>query len=274
MLNSLSLTTAQAPLVVVSFLLLWLIAWLPLAVPLAWQLQWQPFSPLTLKQKLSLLAALYLIAPFVVWLVLQWQGMSWGDCGLSGKPNFWRLLLAGLVLGIGGIVFTFIVEGWLGWLQWHGDNWQRLWPSALHLLAAALTIGAVEELVFRGFLLTVLQRDYALWLAAALSSGIFALLHLVWGEAGTVPQLPGLWLMGMVLVLARWVAGGNLGLAWGLHSAWLWGLWALEAAGLFSYTGRGSPWLVGWGNQPLAGLAGIACLGGTGAILWILDFRF
>lgn len=268
-----SLTAAQAPLVIASFLLLWFIAWLPLAIPLAWRLQWQPFSPLSPKQKLSFLAALYLIAPLIVWVFLQWQELSWLDCGLSGEASFWLALLGGLVLGIGGIVATFSVEGWLGWLQWNWDNWQRLWPAALNLLAAALAIGIVEELVFRGFLLTVWQGDSPLWLAAALSSAIFALLHLVWGEAGTLPQLLGLWLMGMVLVLARSVAGGNLGLAWGLHAAWLWGLWSLDAAALFSYTGRGSPWLVGWGNQPLAGLAGIACLGGTAAILW-LDFRF
>jgi membrane protease YdiL (CAAX protease family) len=274
MLDLISLTAAKAPLVVASFLFLWFIAWLPLAVPLAWRLQWRPFSPLNLKQKLSLLAALYLIAPFVVWIFLQWLEMSGSDCGLSGKLSFWLALLTGLALGVGGIVATFTVEGWLGWLEWRGGNWQRLWPSAFNLLAAALIIGAVEELVFRGFLLTVLERDYPYWLAAVVSSGIFALLHLVWGEAGTIPQLPGLWLMGMVLVLARWLAGGNLAGAWGLHTGWLWALWSLEAAGLFSYTGKGSPWLVGWGNQPLAGWAGIACLGGTGAILWILDFRF
>ena len=252
-----------------SFFLLWAIAWLPLAIPLAWRLQWQPFSPLTLKQKLALLAALYLIAPLVLWLVLQWQGMSWLDCGITGKLSFWLSLLVGLALGIGGIFATFIVEGWLGWLEWHRENWQRLWRSTLNLLAAALAIAIIEELVFRGFCLTVLAENYGLWLAAILSSSIFALLHLIWGEPETLPQLPGLWLMGMVLVLARSVAGGNLGLAWGLHAAWLWSLWSLDAAGLFAYTGKGGPWLVGWNNQPLAGFAGIFCLGGTAAILWL-----
>lgn len=270
--------------IVASFFLLWAIAWLPLAIPLAWRLQWQPFSPLSLKQKLALLASLYLIAPLPIWLILQWQGMSWGDFGITGQPSFWLSLLVGLALGSSGIVATFILEGWLGWLHWKRENWQRLWPSILNLLAAALAIAIVEELVFRGFCLTVLTEEYTLWLAAVLSSVIFALLHLIWGEAGTFPQLPGLWLMGMVLVLARSAAGGNLGLAWGLHAAWLWTLWSLDTAGLFVYTGKGSPWLVGWGNQPLAGLAGIVCLGGTGAILWLsiqqgalllgYDFRF
>jgi membrane protease YdiL (CAAX protease family) len=234
-----------------------------------WWLQEKPFFPLTLKQKLTLLASLYLIVPFPLWLILQWQGMSWDDFGITGQPSFWLSLLAGLILGISGIIVTFILEGWLGWLSWKRENWQHLYPSIVNLLAAALAIAIVEELVFRGFCLTVLAEESALWLAAVLSSGIFALLHLIWGEAGTLPQLPGLWLMGLVLVLARLAAGGNLGLAWGLHAAWLWALWSLDAAGLFAYTGKGSPWLVGWGNQPLAGFAGMVCLGGTAAILWL-----
>jgi membrane protease YdiL (CAAX protease family) len=99
--------------------------------------------------------------------------------------------------------------------------------------------------------------------AGAISSLIFALLHLLWERQQTLPQLPGLFLMGMVLVWARAIDHGSLGLAWGLHSGWVWGLALLDSAELMSYSDSGLVWVKGIYNQPLAGLAGILCLLGT-----------
>lgn len=104
---------------------------------------------------------------------------------------------------------------------------------------------------------SILEQDYDRWLAAIIASSIFALLHLLWERQETFPQLPGLWLMGMVLVVARWVDGGSLGLAWGLHGGWVWGLSSLDAAQLISYTGKGKNWMIGINQQPLAGVMGI-----------------
>lgn len=103
---------------------------------------------------------------------------------------------------------------------------------------------------FSGFLLTQLGRDYPIWLAAIISSLIFALLHLVWEKKETVPQLPGLWLMGMVLVLARLVNDGNLGIAWGLHSGWVWAIGCIDTAGLINYTGNVPEWVTGKNKNP------------------------
>jgi membrane protease YdiL (CAAX protease family) len=150
------------------------------------------------------------------------------------------------------------------------ENLQRLGQLLLPILFLGLWIGVTEELIFRGFLLNTLRQDYSVWVAAAISSVIFALLHLIWEQQNTLPQLPGLWLMGMVLVLARWADGGSLGLAWGLHAGWIWGLTCLDSAELISYTGKGSVWMTGLGKKPLAGIAGIICLLITGILLqWL-----
>jgi hypothetical protein len=74
--------------------------------------------------------------------------------------------------------------------------------------------------------------------------------------------------MGMVLVLARWVDGGDLGLAWGLHAGWVWAIATLDTTLLLPYTERGATWLRGIDNKPLAGLMGILFLLGTAAMLW------
>jgi hypothetical protein len=74
--------------------------------------------------------------------------------------------------------------------------------------------------------------------------------------------------MGMVLVLARFIDGGSLGLAWGLHTGWVWAIASLDTARLITYTGISSEWVTGKNGKPLAGVAGVLCLLATGLILW------
>lgn len=251
-------------------LVLWVILWLPLAWLMAKRVQWRPFTPLTPTQKLPMVASLYLVVPLLVWLLVTLEGTSVADYGLWWRSVFLTSLLWGIGLAIAGLGIVFGVEGWLGWLVWQKQNLPRLGRLLLPLLGLGLWVGITEEVIFRGILLNLLEEDWSLWIAAALSSAIFALLHLVWERQETLPQIPGLWLMGMVLVWARLVDGESLGLASGLHAGWVWGLASLDAAELITYTGKGSDWIIGWGKQPLAGLAGIICLLGTGLILWPL----
>ena len=203
--------------VVTGFFLVWFLLWLPFA--LVWQ--WKPLKPLTGKEKLPLLAGLYLLAPFLVWLGATIKGMSWGDLGLDTASSFFISLMVGFGLGVGGLGVIFSIEYFLGWIQWSGENLHRLFSVSLPIIALALWISLTEELVFRGFLLNTLREEYNLVMAGAISSVIFALLHLVWEQKKSIPNLPGLWLMGMVLVGARLVNGGSLGLATGLHAGWI-----------------------------------------------------
>jgi membrane protease YdiL (CAAX protease family) len=171
-------------------------------------------------------------------------------------------------LGVIGIGLLFGLEQWAKWIELDLSNLSQFFAALLPTLAIGLIVSVVEELVFRGFLLSQLQHDYALWVAAASSSLIFALLHLVWDGADIAPQLPGLWLMGIVLVVARWADGGSLGLACGLHAGWIWGMASLDAAQLVHYTDRAPAWMTGLKKQPLAGGMGLLLLGVTGGVLW------
>ncbi|WP_239005499.1 CPBP family intramembrane glutamic endopeptidase [Gloeothece citriformis] len=253
------------------FLGTWFIVWLPVAIPLAWGLQWNPFQSLavTETQKLPLIISLYLLAPFIVGKAAQIEGESWANYGLVFNSALLVELLWGIVLAVSTIGVIFASEGLLGWIQWHWENYRPFWRVAFPILGLALTIGGIEELIFRGLFLNVLEQNYSLWVAGAISSGIFALLHLIWERKNTLPQLPGLWLMGMVLVAARIVTGGSLGLAWGLHTGWVWAIATLDSAKLISYTGKGSRWITGIGGQPLAGVAGIVGMVITAIMLWV-----
>lgn len=263
------LANASSTAKVLVFFLAWAVVWLPIAIPLARLINWHPVKPLTGKQKLPILASLYLIAPLIVWGAALVEGCSLADYGLYWDGGFWVSFVCGLGLSVGGIILMFTAEYLLGWLTWHGENIQRLRSIFLPLLGLGIWVGITEELVFRGFLNSQLEQDYANWLSAAISSMIFAILHLLWERKETIPQLPGLWLMGMVLSGAKLLAGGSLGLAIALHGGWVWVLSSLGSAELISYTGKVSPWITGWGKQPLAGAAGIFCLLVTGALLWL-----
>ena len=261
------LATTHVLIKVTIFFLVWTCAWLPLGITVAKIVNWQPPQPLSNEQKLPLLASLYLIAPLIVWGFMEVENSSWLDYGLVWRFTLLKSLGWGLILGITGIAIIFGLKLALGWVVWNGENLARLWSVYLPILGLGLWVGITEELVFRGLLINELTENYPLWLGATISSIIFALLHLLWERQKTIPQLPGLWLMGMVLVLARWVDHSNLGLAWGLHAGWIWGLSCLDAAQLISYTDKGLNWIIGIGKQPLAGLAGILCLLGTGGFL-------
>ncbi|BAY12810.1 CPBP family intramembrane glutamic endopeptidase [Calothrix sp. NIES-2098] len=263
------LKNAPVLIVVMAFFIAWVLCWLPLAAVIAIALKWKPGKSLPPEQKLPLLIPLYLLAPLILWGISSLGLRSFSDYGLVGNLSIFSSLLLGFGLGVISLAIVFACQFWLGWCKWQESNNKLVLSNLLPIPLIALLVGAIEELIFRGFLFTELNREYPVWLAAVISSLIFALLHLVWEQRETIPQLPGLWLMGMVLVLARFADRGNLGLAWGLHAGWVWAIATLDTAQLITYPGKVSEWFTGKNKKPLAGLAGIMCVLLAGAILWL-----
>jgi uncharacterized protein len=257
---------------VIAFFSIWVIGWLPIAIPLEIWLGWHPFQPLQTAQKLSAIASLYLIAPVIISGAVKYYKKSWSSYGVS-STYFTRmlfLLVTGIGLALSGLAIVFLLENALGWVDWSPESWRQMLHIYLPILLLALFIGACEELIFRGFIQTELEQDYSPLIATIITSSIFAASHLVWEWNQTLPEIPGLWLLGIVLTQARRASGGNLGLAWGLHAGWVWGLTCLDTAEVLVYTDKGSVWLTGWGHNPLAGVSGIVCLLVTAAVLQFL----
>jgi len=272
-INILGSFLQNAPMVVVvmAFFIGWIGCWLPVAIVSALALNLQLGKPLQPEQKLPLLVSLYLLAPLILCAVNWLTNTSFSDYGLRVNISLLGSLVLGLVLGVLSLAVVFGGQFWLSWCSWQESQTKQLQSILLPIFLVALFVGGIEELVFRGFLFTQLGQDYPVWVAAVISSLIFALLHLVWERRETTPQLPGLWLMGMVLVLARFVDHGNLGLAWGLHAGWVWAIACLDTAELITYTGKVPEWLTGKNKKPLAGAAGIVCLLLTGLILYFFS---
>jgi hypothetical protein len=263
------LENAPGLVVVMAFFIAWAGFWFPIAALLAIVLKWQPGKPLQPNQKLPLLVSLYLLAPLILWAAIWLTKTSFSNYGFLTNISILGSLAVGFGLGILSLVVVFVLQFWLGWCRFEESNIKQLPSILLPILLIALFVGGIEELVFRGFLFSELELNYSVWVAAIISSLIFAALHLVWEQRETIPQLPGLWLMGMVLVLARFSDRGNLGLAWGLHAGWVWAIACLDTAQLINYSDKVSEWVTGKNKKPLAGLAGIACLLLTAVILWL-----
>lgn len=269
----------QPPLLrVLIFLTITIAVWLPLALPLYW-VSAQGKLP---GGDLIPTALLYLV--FLLELPL-WQrrvhqtSHSWQVLGFTGG----RRLTQGLILGIGlgGLSFGLLVAIQLA-LGWAALNPQSLKipflaTTALGGALTALAVGWSEELLFRGWLLWELEQGSSQGLALVLNSLLFALVHFIKPLAtllSLLPQFFGLWLLGMALVWARHLAlppvpcQTSLGVAVGLHGSLVWGYYLVDVADLLQVTGRVPVWVTGVGQNPLAGLLGIALLGLLAMLLY------
>ncbi|MEG4112486.1 MULTISPECIES: CPBP family glutamic-type intramembrane protease [unclassified Microcoleus] len=282
-INNLRLLSPSIPAIVkiILFFSTWIVVWLPAAIVLAIALKWHPPQPLGNK-KLPLLASLYAIVPFILWATTSIENTSFANWGWDWQPAVLMSLMRGLGLGIISLVILFGLQLTAGWLDLKksetstetGEKKINFWdlifnPASLLTLLLGLWISATEELIFRGCLQTILQQDYSALIAAAIASFIFAIAHLIWAAKETLPQLPGLWLMGMVLTLARIADNGSLGLAIGIHAAWIWGITTVDTEGAINPTGRAPEWITGIAAKPLAGAAGILLLLATATLLFL-----
>jgi uncharacterized protein len=275
---------SPALLKVAVFLGIWLGLWLPFAIPRSIHLKWRPGLPLFPEQRFPLLASLYLIAPIVIGITTAIEKSNFSNYGFAWKTATLTSMSRGFAVGVLGLILLFACQSILGWIDWTfperelgelpssiPSRWMAFIVRSTFLwlptLVLALWVAGTEEFVFRGVLQNLLQSDYPVWGAAAIASLIFALLHLIWEIQETLPQIPGLWLMGMILAWARMVDGGSIGLAWGLHAGWVWGMVSLDTAGIICYTGKIPEWVSGISGKPLAGLLGIILLLITGVVI-------
>jgi uncharacterized protein len=245
-------------------------------IPLAY-----PVAP---QHKLPLLLPLYLMAPVAVEVYRRLDGSTWPSYGVAWDFSFVRGAGVGFGVAVVGVAALAAFQVGLGWRHWRGAGGgtppanpaaeqSSSGPSpavvVLAVLPLALFVGWIEELVFRGLLVNGLSQAMPLGLMAIAISLFFAVSHLVWDGPAGIPQLPGLALMGAVLLVGRWAAGGSLALAWGLHAGWVYGIATIDALALLQPGRPGPTWLVGLPDQPLTGVLPLGLLVITGVGVWL-----
>ena len=156
-----------------------------------------------------------------------------------------------------------MVQAGLGWVTWTLDPNATQVRVVLEGFLVAVGVALGEELVFRGWLLDELERDYAPSTALWASSLTFAVLHFIRPFAEivrTFPQFPGLVGLGLLLVWAKRSSQGILGISIGLHAGLVWGFYMVNVGGWVEYTGTVSAWWSGVDQNPLAGGLGLGFL--------------
>lgn len=274
-----------APLRLGIFVLTLLLIWLPLAAPIYWLV--------TDKNWVSILTLAILYLEFV-FLIRFWGKQVYQQrdllqsYGLEMSKRNAQALVKGLGLGLFCLFALFIFQGILGWVVWQLSP--DLWKFVLEGLLLSLGVGFAEELVFRGWLLDELERDYSARVALWVSSLIFALLHFIKPVEEiihTFLQFPGLVLLGLILVLAKRSTvidvriasatankqGGKskkglLGLPIGFHGGLVWGYYIIDVGKLARYSDGVPIAIAGVNGNPLAGLMGLLFLSAIAFWAW------
>ncbi len=195
----------------------------------------------------------------------------WGDVGLAPRAARPPVVGMGWCIGFAAIGAGCALLLAVGWL--------RIMPSApgsslgaaaritLFLVPAALA----EEVLCRGYLLTVIRDRVGMWGAVGLTSAAFGLLHLS-NPGWTAASVGVVTLAGLFLAMVR-IVYDSLYAAWAAHVAWNWVLAVplhAPVSGLrfeapdYRTVSAGPEWITGGAWGPEGGLAAalgmLACL--------------
>ncbi len=250
------------------FLSCLLLFWLPIALPVYWFLGQ--------KSEVYLLIWLYVI---FVWFIGFWgkkieeQPHPYQYYGLRFTKGALLELVAGMAIGISSLLLLMQVQVWLGWAEW-----QYLSDAPKHILpglGVALGVGIAEELLFRGWLLTELERDYSPNRSLWMSTIIFTALHFLNWQVirRNWAQFWGLLLLGRNLVLARRLTRGSLAFPIGLHAGLVWANYVIDVGNLLFGLDEVPSIVTGINGNPLAGMMGLLFLLGMGKVFDVLLAR-
>lgn len=250
-----------APLRVGCFILCLLMLWLPLALPIYWLVEDTNLE--------SILTLVILYVEFIFLLNIWGKKVYQKSAILSYYGlEFTRIngveLLQGLAIGLTCVLVLFGLEGVLGWLVWQQPK-VFLVKIILEGLLVSLGVGFAEELLFRGWLLAELERDYKLNIALGIDAILFAVSHFIKPLEAiihTLPQFPALVLLGLTQVWGKRWRRGRLGLPIGLHGGLVWGYYMINVGELTKYSGQVPDWVTGVNNNPLQGVMGVMFMGG------------
>ena len=244
------------------------ILWLPFAIPIYWLLQGN-----------SNLASILTMTLLFVELLFWWR--FWGRLvhdetevyaryGLVRSSRNVREFLQGLAVGFWLCLSLFIVKILFGWIEVNVPS-VNLLRIVVEGLLSAIAIALAEELLFRGWLLDELQRDYGrkvcIWLTAIAYAGAHFLKPME-EIVRTAVTFPALVLLGIALVLAKYKYGDRLGISIGIHAGLVWGYYMVNVGQLIEYRDRVPVWVTGIDGNPIAGVMGLLFL--SGLVLLIL----
>ena len=230
------------------------------------------------KENLSLIGTIFTFLIFIFslpkWFKLRWGIINtWKLLGINKidkNINLFIFFLRGFLLSV--ILISLILVPIIGtkWGYWIGIISPDIFINAIFLI---LGVGFAEELIFRGWLLEELKKQFGLKKAILGQAFIFSIVHIGFDLPflQMLSILSGLFLLGILLSLIRLKDKNSLWGCIGLHGG-LVGLWFITNNGLLEISKNSPKWLVGPGTintNPLGGIFGISLM----AIFCFLNFR-
>jgi len=230
------------------------------------------------KENLSLIGTIFTFLIFIFslpkWFKSRWGVINtWKLIGINKTDkniNLFIFFLRGFLLSI--ILISLILIPIIGtkWGYWIGTISPDIFINAIFLI---LGVGFAEELIFRGWLLEELKKQFGLKKAILGQAFIFSIVHIGFDLPflQMLSILSGLFLLGILLSLIRLKDKNSLWGCIGLHGG-LVGLWFITNNGLLEISKNSPKWLVGPGTintNPLGGIFGISLM----AIFCFLNFR-
>ena len=202
-----------------------------------------------------------------LWIcVRRFEQRPFASYGLIEFQKGARYLYAGILLGLAGLSLMLAIGLWSGAcdIDVHPDA-VKFWWTIVGFVPAAVLVGVIEELVFRGFILQHLT-DLSRWFGVVASSALYALVHLKQTSLTMESwmELAGLFLLGAVLA-SSYLQTGQLWLGIGLHAALAYGARVNKLVIAFSDTSMS--WLVGT-SRLVNGLSAWLALTLIGIVIW------
>ena len=238
------------------------VLWLPLALPIYW----------LLRNDSNLASILTMVLLFIelLWLWRWWGKSIHGEkqiyqkYGLIKSRRNLQEFFSGLASGFWLCLGLFITEALLGWIKVI-DPSVSIVKVVIEGLLSATGIALAEELLFRGWLLDELQRDYGKKTCIWVTAIAYAVAHFLKPIAEivrTAVTFPALVLLGIALVLAKYKHGDRLGICIGIHTGLVWAYYIVDVGGLIEYTNKVPVWITGIDGNPIAGVMGLLFLSG------------
>ena len=261
--------------------------WLPVLVliPVLYLIGWVKALLLTLvglpTSAVSLVGTVFSFLLFLLlmprWIRLRWPSKQpWVALGLRGlaphHPSSFSVLFHGLLWSV-FLLALIVLPLLLGhWAQFQRTDSVRLLLDAFVLLFG---VGLAEELLFRGWLWEELNQLLGAKAGVISQAAIFSLVHTrfnmgVWPMMGL---LSGLFLLGLVLALRRWLDHGSLWGCVGLHGGLISGWFLLEKNAL-QLSADAPAWLIGPGGNNSNPLGGLVAIGALTFLLWLQRTAF
>lgn len=243
------------------------ILWLPLALPIYWLLRED-----------SNLASILTMTLLFIELLFFWQ--FWGRLvhgekhifaryGLVRSKRNAREFFQGLAIGWCFCWGLFVLEALFGWIEVVDPDVSLIRIVSEGMLSAA-GIALAEELLFRGWLLDELQRDYSKKICIGVTALVYAVAHFlkpIEEIIRTAVSFPALVLLGIALVLAKYKYGDRLGTSIGIHAGLVWGYYTVNVGQLIEYTNRVPVWVTGIDGNAIAGVMGLVFLSGLTGVM-------